>query len=179
MSVSVITTCSSQTTRVSCHEVTQYTAFRLHHERSGGIVTPFLVAQHSSTAASIRSVTCGRSAEPREQDAAAPRSCACDDHKIEGSCCRQDGGWPGPAGAADNRRACGDCVPQWYLAASTGPALALGRIADKPAWAAPLGSWYRRAGGAKISATLNVAMTTSKQGGTAWTPTPAPGSTKQ
>jgi hypothetical protein len=39
-------------------------------------VTPFLVAQHSSTAASIRSVTCGRSAEPRESKTQPPRDYA-------------------------------------------------------------------------------------------------------
>ena len=123
MSVSVIMTCSSQTTRVSCHEVTQYTAFRLHHEISGGIATPFLVAQHSSTAASIRSVTCGRTAEPRA-NAAASRSCVCDDYKIEGSCCRQDRGCLGQQKRLTIAERAGDRIPQRYLAASTGPALA-------------------------------------------------------
>ena len=33
----------------------------------------------------------------------------------------------------------------WYPAASTGCVLALGRIAGKPAWAAPLQGWHRRA----------------------------------
>ena len=150
MSVSVIMTCSSQTTRVSCHEVTQYTAFRLHHEISGGIATPFLVAQHSSTAASIRSVTCGRSAEPRGQDAAAPRSCACDNHKIGGSCCRQERGWPGQQKRLTIAERAGDRVPQRYLAASTGPALAPRRMAGKPAWAAPPQGWHRRARGQRF-----------------------------
>ena len=114
-------------------------------------MTPFLVAQHSSTAASIRSVTCGRSAEPRGQDAAAPRSCACDDHKIGGSCCRQERGWPGQQKRLTIAERAGDRVPQRYLAASTGPALAprahrgqacLGGGAPKLAPASPGGQGF-------------------------------------
>ena len=149
MSVSVIMTCSSQTTRVSCHEVTQYTAFRLHHEISGGIATPLLVAQHSSTAASIRSVTCGRTRN-LEHDAAASRSCVCNDYKIEGSCCRQDRGCLGQQKRLTIAERAGDRIPQRYLAASTGPALAPRGALRTSLPGAPPQGWHRRARGQRF-----------------------------
>jgi hypothetical protein len=106
-------------------------------------VTPFLVVQHSSTAASIRPVTCDRNAEPRARRSRLAIMRVCDDYKIEGGCCRQVRGWPGSAEAADDRRAC------WgpRLAAVSRRALALGRTSGKRAWAAPLQGWHPRAPG--------------------------------
>jgi hypothetical protein len=74
-----------------------------------------------------------------------------------------------------------DRVPQRYLAASTGPALALGRIADKPAWAAAPRSWHRRALGDKdfCHAEHSDDNKQASKEAQLWTPTPAPGSTKQ
>src|SRR5258708_7111878 len=60
----------------------------------------------SSTAAAIRVVTCGGGGEVLDrQDAAACRSCACEDDKTEGGCCRQDRCWAGPAEARRAGRA--------------------------------------------------------------------------
>ena len=68
-------------------------------------------------------MTCGRT-QNLEQDAAASRSCVCDDYKIEGSCCRQDRGCLGQQKRLTIAERAGDRIPQRYLAASTGPALA-------------------------------------------------------
>src|SRR5258708_9378103 len=60
----------------------------------------------ASTAAAIRVVTCGGGGEVLDrQDAAACRSCACEDDKTEGGCCRQDRCRAGPAEARRAGRA--------------------------------------------------------------------------
>src|SRR5260370_2117021 len=57
----------------------------------------------ASTAAAIRVVTCGGGGGVLDrQDAAACRSCGCEDDKTEGGCWRQD---RCPAGPAEARRA--------------------------------------------------------------------------
>jgi hypothetical protein len=70
----------------------------------------------------------------------------CDDYKIEGSCCRQDRGYLGQQKRLTIAERAGDRIPQRYLAASTGPALAprahrgqacLGGAAPKLAPASP------------------------------------------
>src|SRR5258708_6586519 len=54
----------------------------------------------ASTAAAIRVVTCGGGGEVLDrQDAAACRSCGCEDDKTEGGCCRQGRCRAGPAEA--------------------------------------------------------------------------------
>src|SRR5260221_2932531 len=66
-------------------------------------ITARASAEMPSTAAAIRVVTCGGGGEVLDrQDAAACRSCACEDDKTEGGCCRQD---RCPAGPAEARRA--------------------------------------------------------------------------
>ena len=104
----------------------------------------------------------------------------CDDYKIEGDCCRQDRGCLGQQKRLTIAERAGDRIPQYYLAASTGPALALGRTADKPAWAAPPQGWHRRAPEDKDFCHAEHSDV-NKQAREAqlWIPTPAPGSTKQ
>jgi hypothetical protein len=73
-------------------------------------------------------------------------------------------------------------VPCW-LGSGILPALglALGCIAGKPVWAAPLQGWHRQGPppGTKIAATRNIGMTTGSKEAQLGIPPPAPGSTKQ